>query len=82
MPEESQRRHPLANRVAEHINVAGRGSDFYLTDMATGRARSPGRLHPDEQAQLLRAMVVALIASVQEIAADVDELFDRLDRPH
>jgi hypothetical protein len=77
MPQNSHPRRPLANRVAEHINTAGIGSDFALRDRYTGIAREPDEVSRSEHDQLLRAMLVAVLKSVQEIAADVDGLFDR-----
>ncbi len=77
MSDESAPRRPLENRVAEHINVAGEFSEFRLQDVAAGAYRQPGEMTPEEHSDLLRRMVGALLLSVQDIAADVDRLWER-----
>jgi hypothetical protein len=76
MSDETAPRRPLANRVAEHINVAGEFSEYRLQDVVAGTFRQPGELNPAEHAELLQRMVGALLISVQEIAADVDRLWE------
>ncbi len=65
---------PLARRVNELMNDAGRLSEFWLQGVVTGSPRQPGDLTPQEHLDLLSRMVGAHMFCVMEIARAVDAL--------